>query len=216
MHITLVPTGFDAEYGFPREGEPPAAAALFPTARTLLWRVRSPSYEHVRLATGEWLKDLTGTVRIEVGQFIEMEGKRCGGLLRVFGPRNEGERTFHVGLRVSPDVFERLLGPAYDGRLPIIAIEIAEGAAMQRTSAGGVEWDNAQHGWVEVVWWDFWFKLTPASGAEIDASRSPPNAAQVDALQKQLGSLARQLGCLLWLGASGVILLGILLWTLRG
>ncbi|WP_163865129.1 hypothetical protein [Myxococcus eversor] len=216
MYITLEPTGFNAQYGFPREGEPPAAAAFFPTAHTLLWRVRSPPHEHVCLATGEWLKDLTGTVRIEIGQFIEMEGKRYGGLLRAFGPRSEGERTFHVDLRVSPDVFERLLGPVYAGRLPTIAIEMAEGAAMQTTLPAGIKWDSAQHGWVEVVWWDFWFKLTPASDAEIDASKSPPTAAQVDALQKQLGSLARQLGCLLWLGASGVTLLGILLWTLRG
>ncbi|TQF14189.1 hypothetical protein FJV41_20095 [Myxococcus llanfairpwllgwyngyllgogerychwyrndrobwllllantysiliogogogochensis] len=216
MHITLEPTGFDGHYRLPRDGEPPAAAAFFPTARTLLWRARSSFDEHVRLSTGEWLKDLTGTVCIEIGQSIEMEGKRCGGLIRAFSPRGEGERTFHVDLRVSPDAFERLLGPAYVGRLPIIAIVMDEGAAMQHTLAEGIKWDNAQHGWVEVVWWDFWFKLTQASDAEIDASKSLPTATQADAVQQQLGLLARQLGCLLWLGGSGVTLLGILLWTLRG
>ncbi|GEL75467.1 hypothetical protein MVI01_72510 [Myxococcus virescens] len=55
----------------------------------------------------------------------------------------EGERTFHVDLRGSPDAFERLLGPVHAGRLPIIAIVMAEGAAMQTTLPAGIKWDGA-------------------------------------------------------------------------
>ncbi|ATB44844.1 hypothetical protein MYMAC_000426 [Corallococcus macrosporus DSM 14697] len=85
---------------------------------------------------------------------------------------------------------------------------------MERSVPDGIEWDNIQHPWVEVVWWEFQFQFTLAQNSKRDAGKTTPTSAQVDAIKKQLDLLVHQWGCLMWLGAIGVALCGVLLWTL--
>jgi hypothetical protein len=200
------PTGYDCKYILPRDAEPPEGAHLVSKERSLVWQIESEWRDFVQLASGEWLKDLKGSLRVEEGTFLEMEkGRPIAGTLAYYGAHG-----YQVRLRVSEREFDRLLELARAQKIPDVMIKPpmrVEG--LEAGITDGKKWDVTKSPWIEVLWWDFFLPLSAASDDADDKKAPPMTLANVVDVVNERGR------ALLGFGWFALVAGSILLWLLR-